>query len=169
MTLECAREQDVLDAIASGRWPDRCESELRDHVSRCAICADVAEIAGPLAEDRERAWAEADVPPATIVWWRAQMRAREEAARVAGRPIALVEGVALVALAITAFALTPAALEWLLSAAVTIRSGISWITPRAVEVSQAFALATGSSVPLLVLSAWAVLAPLVLYLALVDE
>ena len=40
-TVDCGREDDVLDALTSGRWPDRADDELRSHVATCAICADV--------------------------------------------------------------------------------------------------------------------------------
>ena len=44
MAIECSREQDVLDAITTGRWPGRCDAELRDHVEFCGICQDVAAV-----------------------------------------------------------------------------------------------------------------------------
>ena len=44
-TVDCCREDDVLDALTSGRWPDRADDELRAHVAACAICADVVEVA----------------------------------------------------------------------------------------------------------------------------
>ena len=50
--VDCCREQDVLDALTSGRWPDRADEELRAHVAACAICADVVDVAGALLEDR---------------------------------------------------------------------------------------------------------------------
>lgn len=40
----------------------------------------------------------ARVPTAEIVWWRAQMRAREEAARAAARPILFTQALAVAAL-----------------------------------------------------------------------
>ena len=92
--IECAREQDVVDAVATGRWPDRCDDDLRAHVAACAICADVAEVARALQEERDLAWSDARVPPSGRVWWRAEMRARQEAARRAAQPITVVQGIA---------------------------------------------------------------------------
>ena len=40
--IECSRELEILDAVASGRWPNRADAELRAHASTCSICADVA-------------------------------------------------------------------------------------------------------------------------------
>lgn len=46
-------------------------------------------------EEHGAALAEAHPPTAAVVWWRAQRRAREEAAREAARPISFVHGIAL--------------------------------------------------------------------------
>ena len=77
-------EQELLDAVTARRWPDRADASLREHVAGCGLCSDVAEIAGAFFEDRDCAQAEAVVPSASAVWWRAQIRAREEAARRRG-------------------------------------------------------------------------------------
>jgi hypothetical protein len=94
MTAECGREQDVLDMLAANRWPAKCEPELQAHLQTCAPCADLLIVAGALLDEHECAWAEARVPPSALVWWRAQVRGREEAARAAARPIAFVQGIA---------------------------------------------------------------------------
>jgi hypothetical protein len=169
VSLDCPREQDVLDAVATGRWPGRADGELRDHVRGCAICADVAEIAGPLLAERDAAWDEAPLPPSTLVWWRAQVRAREEAARAAARPIALVQAIGAAGLGAAAFVLIPLALPWMAASVTTAATFAAWLAPRALDVSRAFALATGSTTPLLALGAWVVLAPLLLYVALADD
>jgi hypothetical protein len=93
-SIDCAREQDVLDMLAARRWPDRCEPELEAHIRACAVCGDLTNAAAALLDEHESAWAEARIPASGVVWWRAQMRAREEAARAAARPIAFVQGVA---------------------------------------------------------------------------
>jgi hypothetical protein len=94
VNIECRREQDVLDAIAAERWPDRCDAELSAHVAGCAICTDVAAVARAFREEHEAAWRDARVPPSGRVWWRAEMRARQEAARKAAEPITVVQGIA---------------------------------------------------------------------------
>ncbi|MCU0256168.1 MAG: hypothetical protein MUF60_05460 [Vicinamibacterales bacterium] len=113
--VECPREQDVLDAIAACRWPDRCDADLRAHVERCPVCADLAAVASALGEERDRWWERAELPSASLVWWRAELRARAEAARVVSRPVvaAQVVGVAiLVAVAVAWLAAMPAAWSW---------------------------------------------------------
>ena len=94
MKIDCDREQDVLDALAAQRWPARCDDELRAHVRTCAVCADLVHVARALLEDHDTSYQDARLPPSGVVWWRAQLRAREEDARAAARPIAFVQGVA---------------------------------------------------------------------------
>ena len=91
---ECPREQEVVSAVSGGHWPERCDEELRAHAAGCPICAEVAAIAAALQADRGALWREAHVPPAGRVWWRAEMRARHEAARKAAQPITIAQAVA---------------------------------------------------------------------------
>ena len=92
--IECKYETDVLDAVASGRWPDRLEPELRDHSASCSICREVAMVSSVYRDDYATAMEHAHVPSAGLVWWKAELRARREAVRVASRPITLVTGIA---------------------------------------------------------------------------
>lgn len=94
--VECPREGDVLDALASARWPNRVDRELVDHVVSCAICHDVIEVASAIQADHDEAWREANVPSSGQMWWRAEMRARQDAIREASRPVAIAQGVAAV-------------------------------------------------------------------------
>ena len=104
-TIECAREADVLDALASARWPGRVDAELAQHVSSCEVCQDVIAVASAMQEDHEAAWREANVPSSGQMWWRAEMRARQEAIRDASRPVTIAQGIAaLMALAVVAAA-----------------------------------------------------------------
>ena len=94
MSPECTREQDVLDALSAGRWPARCERELQEHVAGCSLCLDLAEAVGALAEAQDETWQLIQVPPASTIWWRAQLRARREAARTVSTPITVVQSAA---------------------------------------------------------------------------
>ncbi len=95
MTLvECPREADVLDALASARWPNRVDRELVDHVASCAICADVLAVASAMQDDHDAAWKEASVPPSGQMWWRVEMRTKQDAIREASRPVTVAQGVA---------------------------------------------------------------------------
>ena len=57
--VECPRESDVLDALASKRWPHRVDRELVDHVASCQICTDVLVVASAMREDHDATWQEA--------------------------------------------------------------------------------------------------------------
>ena len=165
---ECDREQDELDAIAAGRWPERCNDSLRAHVNACGVCADLADVAGAVVDDRETPWSEGHIPSAGIVWWRAQLRAREEAARAAGRPVAFIQGVA-----------GSVALWLLVSLVRTLPAGYfsewrTWVTSlfpsfTFTMTGVAHVTATVPLVVFMVVAAWLVLAPVAIYFAAADE
>ena len=92
--IECPRESDVLDALASARWPDRVDAELAQHVAACGICQDVIAVAAAMQEDNDAAGREANVPSSGQMWWRAEMRARQAAIREASRPVTVAQSVA---------------------------------------------------------------------------
>jgi len=92
--VECLREQDIVEAIASGRWPHACDPSLVAHAAECDVCRDVVTVAVALREDDFCARHEARVPSAGLVWWRATIRARAEATRVAERPLTVAQGIA---------------------------------------------------------------------------
>ena len=66
--------------------------------SDCPHCREAARLAALVREDFMRAQQEAQLPTPEIVWWRAQTRARQEAARVAARPIFFTQALAFAAL-----------------------------------------------------------------------
>jgi hypothetical protein len=166
--LQCQFEQDLLDALAARRWPGGAEAALRDHVAGCRICADVAEIADAFFDERETAWAEGPVPAASGVWWRAQIRAREESARLASRPIALVQAAAPVCVAAVSIAAAPSAAAWVRQAVASLGAASGWSAPGDVSLSWVLGAAAYTTLPLLTVGVWIVLAPVVVYLAL-DE
>ena len=121
---ECVRENELLDALQASRWPEACEAGLREHVHACASCTELLAVAAALLEDQAALVREATVPSSAIVWWRAQMRSRQEAAARAMQPISFVQGVALACaaglLATTLGLFVP-----------TFRRSLSWITDAA--------------------------------------
>lgn len=168
MMRECDREQDVLDALTARRWPERCDEALRDHVNGCPVCKDLAQITAAIANDHDALWSSARVPPAGVVWWRAQLRAREDNARAAGQPVAFIQGVAASValwLLVSVYRALPAGYvsEWR-----------AWITSSFPTYS--FTLAdvarVTAAVPLALLIlvvVWLVLAPVAIYFAAADE
>ena len=167
MICECVREQDVLDAIGTNPWPDRADEDLRRHVAKCAICIDLVQVVRPLLEDGERASGEAHLPPASVVWWRAQIRARGEAARLATWPLTLAHGAAVAAVLTVALGLAFLVRDrfdgWRQSLEAWSDYAQSWATPLPGFVAQhAIGIA-------LVAGACLVVAPLVVYLVVADE
>lgn len=167
--IDCGREQELLDALSSSRWPTRCDPELRAHVEACAVCADTLAVALLLLTEGHVAYASARVPSSGTVWWRAQMRARQEAARAASRPITIVQTIAFTcgAALITVAAFwarpsLPSSWEWLQHLAGSVRSGAAWLA--SVE-----SLSPPSLLPWIVLAMWLVLAPVAIYLAVDDD
>lgn len=85
--MKCEREQQVIEATRNGLWA----SSLRAHVRHCALCTQTELIVTSLREDAARAERLVDLPPAGMVWRRAQARRRERAVqRAARRPFLIV-------------------------------------------------------------------------------
>jgi hypothetical protein len=90
----CPREPEIVNLVMSGRCPDGSDDALRVHAADCVACAEILELARVLHADQKTLCDEAPVPSAGAVWWRATIRARAEAARTAGQPITLLQGIA---------------------------------------------------------------------------
>ena len=85
--MKCDREQQVIEATRNGLWT----SSLRAHLRHCALCTQTELIVTSLREDAARAERLVDLPPAGMVWRRAQARRRERALqRAARRPFLIV-------------------------------------------------------------------------------
>jgi hypothetical protein len=171
MTIECHWEEDVLDALTARQWPDRCPPDLRAHVKSCAICTDLVEVASAVQVDHDVAWREARVPPSSVVWWRAQLRAREDAARSAARPLGFIQGVAAtiaVWLVVTLLRAVPSSTfaAWRAAA----RQLPPFVTFTLSDVVSVFHLAGIAPIVILcLLATWLLVAPLAIYFAVGDE
>ena len=95
----CVREDELLEALQSARWPEASDPSLREHVDGCAACTDLVAVAAPLLNEHHALVQEAQVPSSAIVWWRAQMRSRRESEAKAGQPISFVQGIVVACLA----------------------------------------------------------------------
>ncbi len=104
--VSCSCERDVLDLVAIGQWPSRADATLRAHVATCESCAEVASVAAAVRE-----WADepqpVKMPDASVVWYRAQVRAREEATRRASRPVLVAQLFAVATVALAVFWIGP--------------------------------------------------------------
>jgi len=169
--VECVREAEIVEAVAGGRWPDRSDAEVRDHVAGCPVCADLLTVVRALQDEQARAWREASVPAAGLVWWRAQIRARAEAARAVSQPMTFVQAVAVVAGAAVALALIRMGWPWFqgwLNRASSLTT-LARLLPEADRLSVATVLREPTLLVGAGLMVCLVLAPIALYLALADE
>jgi hypothetical protein len=83
-TIErCGREDELLDALGRGL----VGGELEAHVEQCAACSDLRLVAGALLGDRTDAMREAAVPSSASMWWRMQMRYRQDVAKATTRSL----------------------------------------------------------------------------------
>ncbi len=117
--FECAHEADVQTAVATGRWPHRADEALRAHVDGCAVCQDVVMVTTAF-EDVDGAARPQPVPESAVVWWRSQMRARADAARVAARPITIAQALSFASIVGLLGAVIGATSPWL-------QQGVKWL------------------------------------------
>jgi hypothetical protein len=101
--IECVREHEVLEALSVGPW-DAASSDLRGHAQVCKVCGEVVTVAGALRAAHDDGCANARVPSAGLVWWRATIRARAEAARTADQAITIAHAIGGACIAGVAFA-----------------------------------------------------------------
>jgi hypothetical protein len=83
----CTREREVTELLHQGFWPEACPAELRTHVETCRSCSDLVLVTQALQTSRRQT---VDIPrlesPGAL-WWRAQLRRRNAAIAMVGRPI----------------------------------------------------------------------------------
>jgi hypothetical protein len=143
-----------VTAVLEGAWPADVPDALREHINTCACCRDVIELAIAI-RDEPSADTTAPVPGAGLVWWRAELRLRQEAARAAARPLFAATALALAVVAGGIAALVQTALP---------RLAREWTSAVGVAGITSSSLLTAA----LVLTAL-VVTPVAVYLALSDE
>lgn len=89
--IPCQREDELLDAMGRGF----VGAELAAHVEECSSCSELQLVAGALLEDGAAARSEATVPGAGTMWWRMQIRQRQEAQSIARRSLLIGQAVTL--------------------------------------------------------------------------
>ena len=168
--LDCRHEDDVVDAVLSGRWPHGCDEDLRAHVATCSGCREVTTITGLLREDQATRMAAVRVPAAGQVWWRAAVRARVEAAHTASRPLTWMQGLAGAAIAGLAIALFSVVWPFMRAGASWAATMIGLLNPGAAEVAPLLATAVQQALPLLLFAgAFLIVTPIALYFALSEK
>ncbi len=150
---ECAFEEEVLAAVVESRWPERVDAHLREHAASCAICRDLVEVAGAISDVRDQMIAPILIPGAGRVWWIAQLRARREAIREAGRPITAVHVIAFACAVGLAGACFGATSVWFQAALRWLASGKDLVPSATAIVLHHGAIAAGMAILLLVVPA----------------
>jgi hypothetical protein len=79
----CEQEAEVVRSLRMDSFP----AELRDHVAKCVVCAEVRSAAGVMLQTASRLQVEDEVPAAGLVWSRALARRREIGLKRATRPL----------------------------------------------------------------------------------
>ena len=83
----CPREKEVAGLLHRGHWPQACPAELRTHVDSCRACSDLVLVTAALQTARANAAAMPRLESPGAIWWRAQLRRRNEAIERIARPI----------------------------------------------------------------------------------
>lgn len=101
--FSCAREREVTELLQRGAWPEACADDLRSHVTTCRICSDIVLVTGTMQAARRQGAELPLIDPAGAIWWRAQLRRRNDAIEKVAKPILGAQVFALVmALAVAA-------------------------------------------------------------------
>jgi hypothetical protein len=140
----CPHETDVLDLVAIEQWPQRAEASLRAHVASCPQCAEVASIATAVRE-WDNAEAVPRMPDASVVWHRAQLQARAEAAHAAFRPLWLAQGFALLALIVALVWMGPSA-SWYASVWRSVSTSVPSIGMSAAALPEGWGWSVGLAI-----------------------
>jgi hypothetical protein len=166
--MDCEFESEVLALVLESRWPEGVDAPLRDHVSNCAICSEVAEVARALQCEREELRAQAILPDSGRVWWLAQVRARREATEAAARPITVAQMLAFASAVGVLGACFGATSTWFQLAIRSIGLSLSGIDVRAILLSTTTLLASHAALAI-GMAAVFLLVPAAIYFAISRE
>ncbi|HWW98925.1 MAG TPA: hypothetical protein VNY74_14565 [Edaphobacter sp.] len=88
----CPRQAELQSIVRRGHWPEACDPELRRHVETCRTCAEQLLVQHTFHAARAQAMhaARGHYPHLlhpNLLWWRAQLRRRNNALERVSRPI----------------------------------------------------------------------------------
>lgn len=98
----CPRVSELASALKAGHARSAWDSSLREHVDACRHCADYLVLSETLHAAREASMHDVPALSPGLLWWRAQLRRRNQALQQIGRPTAIIGKLALLSTAIVA-------------------------------------------------------------------
>lgn len=94
----CSSEEELEATLRQGRWPHACDPDLRAHVEGCRDCQELVSVTQTLQKAKSNGEQLARLHSPGLLWWRAQLRRRNEAIQRITEPLALAETVGLLGL-----------------------------------------------------------------------
>jgi hypothetical protein len=85
----CSWEKELTLTLGRGQWPQACDPNLREHVSGCRECQDLVLVTQALRETRVQSERVGPIGSPGTLWWRAQLRRRNEAIERVTKPVAV--------------------------------------------------------------------------------
>ena len=95
--VSCTCEKDIRELVENGQWSLAAPPELKSHAAQCRTCADLVLVATAFQCARTATIAQAKPSTAGAIWWRAQLRSRQQAFQRIQRPLLGAQVFALVA------------------------------------------------------------------------
>jgi hypothetical protein len=83
----CPHEAEVQAILRQGHWPEACDRELRQHIQSCRSCSEQLLVLHTFHAARAHTMQAAPIDHPNLLWWRAQLRRRNQALQRVGRPI----------------------------------------------------------------------------------
>ncbi len=99
----CVRESELSDSLKTGHWPDACDASLRAHVNTCQRCADYLLLTQAFKSSRAAAVVHSNIDHPGLLYWRAQLRRRNQALDQLSRPTYFVASFAFYSALLVAF------------------------------------------------------------------
>lgn len=87
MLRGCPREEELKQVVEAGQWPLACAEDLRAHVDGCSTCGEYLLLTNAFRAARAGTMSAARPSSPGLLWWRAQLRRRNEAVERINRPI----------------------------------------------------------------------------------
>jgi len=87
--FSCPSEKELQATLRQGRWPHACDPDLRAHVDSCPDCRELVLVTQTLQRAKSNGEQLARLQSPGLLWWRAQLRRRNEAIQSVTEPLAL--------------------------------------------------------------------------------